>query len=55
VNWAIGIIGSFYILTAFLGFGAAALVGHQGRQPLRQLGAATARAEGRRRRRHDRR
>jgi cation/acetate symporter len=27
VNWAIGIIGSFYILTTFLGFGAAALVG----------------------------
>jgi hypothetical protein len=27
VNWAIGIIGSFYILTRFLGFGAAALVG----------------------------
>src|SRR4030095_9411344 len=29
VIWAIGIIGSFYILTTFLGFGAAALVGHQ--------------------------
>jgi cation/acetate symporter len=29
VNWAIGIIGSFYILTTFLGFGAAALVGHE--------------------------
>jgi cation/acetate symporter len=29
VNWAIGIIGSFYIMTTFLGFGAAALVGHQ--------------------------
>jgi cation/acetate symporter len=27
VNWAIGIIGSFYILTTFLGYGAAALVG----------------------------
>jgi len=27
VNWAIGIIGGFYILTTFLGFGAAALVG----------------------------
>jgi len=27
VNWAIGIIGTFYILTTFLGFGAAALVG----------------------------
>jgi cation/acetate symporter len=27
VNWAIGIIGSFYILTTFLGFGAVALVG----------------------------
>jgi cation/acetate symporter len=26
VNWAIGIIGSFYILTTFLGFGAAALL-----------------------------
>jgi cation/acetate symporter len=29
VNWAIGIIGSFYIMTTFLGFGAAALVGHE--------------------------
>jgi cation/acetate symporter len=29
VIWAIGIIGSFYILTTFLGFGAAALVGHE--------------------------
>jgi cation/acetate symporter len=29
VNWAIGIIGSFYIMTTFLGFGAAALVGAQ--------------------------
>jgi cation/acetate symporter len=29
VNWAIGIIGSFYILTTFLGFGAAALVGQE--------------------------
>jgi cation/acetate symporter len=27
VNWAIGLIGGFYILTTFLGFGAAALVG----------------------------
>lgn len=27
VNWAIGIIGSFYLLTLVLGFGAAALVG----------------------------
>ena len=27
VNWAIGIIGGFYLLTTFLGFGAAALVG----------------------------
>ncbi len=27
VNWAIGIIGAFYIMTTFLGFGAAALVG----------------------------
>jgi len=26
VNWAIGIIGSFYLLTTFLGFGAAALL-----------------------------
>jgi cation/acetate symporter len=26
VNWAIGIIGGFYILTTFLGFGAAALL-----------------------------
>ncbi|HSR26956.1 MAG TPA: cation acetate symporter, partial [Actinomycetes bacterium] len=29
VIWAIGIIGSFYILTTFLGFGAAALVGQE--------------------------
>jgi cation/acetate symporter len=29
VNWAIGIIGTFYIMTTFLGFGAAALVGRQ--------------------------
>ena len=29
VIWAIGIIGGFYILTTFLGFGAAALVGHE--------------------------
>jgi cation/acetate symporter len=27
VNWAIGIIGAFYLMTTFLGFGAAALVG----------------------------
>jgi cation/acetate symporter len=27
VNWAIGIIGGFYLMTMFLGFGAAALVG----------------------------
>ena len=27
VNWAIGVIGGFYLLTTFLGFGAAALVG----------------------------
>ena len=29
VNWAIGIIGAFYIMTTFLGFGAAALVGSE--------------------------
>jgi len=29
VNWAIGIIGVFYLMTLALGFGAAALVGHQ--------------------------
>lgn len=28
VNWAIGIIGVFYLMTLALGFGAAALVGH---------------------------
>ncbi|MCK7621821.1 cation acetate symporter [Streptomyces sp. RS10V-4] len=28
VNWAIGLIGSFYLMTLVLGFGAAALVGH---------------------------
>ena len=29
VNWAIGIIGGFYLMTMFLGFGAAALVGSE--------------------------
>ncbi|MDT0267745.1 cation acetate symporter [Streptomyces sp. DSM 44915] len=29
VNWAIGLIGTFYLLTLVLGFGAAALVGHE--------------------------
>jgi cation/acetate symporter len=29
VNWAIGIIGVFYLMTLALGFGAAALVGHK--------------------------
>ncbi|MCW2666860.1 MAG: sodium solute transporter superfamily [Frankiales bacterium] len=29
VLWAIGIIGSFYLMTICLGFGAAALVGHE--------------------------
>ncbi|GAB2913499.1 cation acetate symporter [Streptomyces mayteni] len=29
VNWAIGIIGTFYLLTLVLGFGAAALVGNE--------------------------
>jgi cation/acetate symporter len=29
VNWAIAVIGAFYLLTTFLGFGAAALVGPQ--------------------------
>ena len=29
VNWAIGLIGTFYIFTLVLGFGAAAIVGHQ--------------------------
>lgn len=29
VNWAIGLIGTFYLLTLVLGFGAAAMVGHQ--------------------------
>jgi cation/acetate symporter len=29
VNWAIGIIGTFYLMTTFLGFGAAALVGSE--------------------------
>ncbi|MGW2409672.1 solute symporter family protein [Streptomyces sp. NPDC001739] len=28
VNWAIGLIGGFYLMTLVLGFGAAALVGH---------------------------
>lgn len=29
VNWGIGLIGVFYLLTLVLGFGAAALVGHE--------------------------
>lgn len=29
VNWGIGLIGTFYLLTLILGFGAAALVGHE--------------------------
>ncbi|MFI6578913.1 cation acetate symporter [Nocardiopsis sp. NPDC050513] len=29
VNWGIGLIGSFYLMTLVLGFGAAALVGHE--------------------------
>lgn len=29
VNWAIGLIGAFYLMTLALGFGAAALVGHE--------------------------
>ncbi len=29
VNWAIGLIGTFYLFTLVLGFGAAAIVGHQ--------------------------
>lgn len=29
VNWGIGLIGTFYLLTLVLGFGAAALVGHE--------------------------
>jgi cation/acetate symporter len=29
VNWAIGIIGGFYLMTMFLGYGAAALVGFE--------------------------
>ncbi|GHD33287.1 solute symporter family protein [Nocardiopsis kunsanensis] len=29
VNWGIGLIGVFYLLTLILGFGAAALVGHE--------------------------
>src|SRR5262249_37770316 len=29
VNWAIGLIGVFYLMTLALGFGAAALVGHK--------------------------
>ena len=59
VNWAIGLIGSFYLMTLVLGFGAAALLNtgpdercrHQRRQP----GLATARRGGRRWRRLERR
>jgi cation/acetate symporter len=29
VNWAIGLVGVFYLMTLALGFGAAALVGHE--------------------------
>ncbi|MFD7366414.1 cation acetate symporter [Nocardiopsis alba] len=29
VNWGIGLIGAFYLMTLVLGFGAAALVGHE--------------------------
>ncbi|MEV2274396.1 cation acetate symporter [Nocardiopsis sp. NPDC049922] len=29
VNWGIGLIGTFYLMTLVLGFGAAALVGHE--------------------------
>ncbi|MCD0452397.1 cation acetate symporter [Actinocorallia sp. API 0066] len=29
VNWAIGLVGGFYLMTLALGFGAAALVGHR--------------------------
>ncbi|MEU3306914.1 solute symporter family protein [Nocardiopsis sp. NPDC055551] len=29
VNWGIGLIGTFYVMTLVLGFGAAALVGHE--------------------------
>ena len=29
VNWAIGIIGAFYLMTLFMGFGAASIVGHE--------------------------
>ncbi|GAA3197173.1 cation acetate symporter [Actinocorallia longicatena] len=29
VNWAIGLVGAFYLMTLALGFGAAALVGHK--------------------------
>ena len=29
VNWGIGLIGAFYVMTLVLGFGAAALVGHE--------------------------
>ena len=43
VNWAIGIIGAFYLMTIALGFGAAALVG-----PGRHQGARTRRATRRR-------
>ncbi|ROO90485.1 cation/acetate symporter [Actinocorallia herbida] len=29
VNWAIGLVGGFYLMTLALGFGAAAIVGHE--------------------------
>ena len=51
VNWATGFIGTFYLLTFVLGFGAMVLVGHDGDHgggPGRQHGGAAA-GRGRRR------
>ena len=59
VQWAIGLIGSFYLMTLVLGFGAAALLdtgaGQRGRGQRRQPRLAAAGRGRRRRRRVDRR
>lgn len=42
VNWAIGLIGVFYLMTLMLGFGAAALVGHSTIQAANPAGTTAA-------------
>ncbi len=59
VNWAIGLIGAFYLMSLVLGFGAAALLntgaGQRGRHQWRQPGLTPARRGGGRRARLRRR